>query len=132
MAEFDFGEGVRKVFLAGVGALATGVEMSQDIIEELVKKGELTLEQGKSLNEELTRKAAKAAADTQDTILRTRLENMSADERAAYAEKIRTMSAEIAEKEASQTVESEVEEVAEEEAAAEDEASAETTADDAE
>ena len=73
MAGFDFGEGVRRVFLAGVGAIATGAEKSQQIIEDLVKKGELTVEQGKQLNEELSRKATKAANDTYDSILRTRI-----------------------------------------------------------
>ena len=50
MADFDFGDGLRKVFLAGVGALATTVEKSQEIVDDLVKKGELTVEQGKALN----------------------------------------------------------------------------------
>lgn len=71
MADFDFGEGLRKVFLAGVGALATTVEKGQEIVDDLVKKGELTVEQGKALNTELKRKAqevkeeseAKAAAE---------------------------------------------------------------------
>ena len=60
MADFDLGEGLRRVFLAGVGALATGVELgqqsfekSQQIVDGLVKKGELTVEQGKVLNQEL-------------------------------------------------------------------------------
>ena len=53
MADFDFGDGLRKVFLAGVGALATTVEKSQEIVDDLVKKGELTVEQGKALNAEL-------------------------------------------------------------------------------
>ena len=48
MADFNFGDGLRKVFLAGVGALATTVEKSQEIVDDLVKKGELTVEQGKA------------------------------------------------------------------------------------
>ena len=36
MADFDFGDGLRKVFLAGVGALATTVEKSQEIVDDLV------------------------------------------------------------------------------------------------
>lgn len=58
MADFDFGDGLRKVFLAGVGALATTVEKSQEIVDDLVKKGELTVEQGKALNAELKHKVA--------------------------------------------------------------------------
>ena len=67
MADFDLGEGLRRVFLAGVGALATGVELgqqsfekSQQIVDGLVKKGELTVEQGKALNTELKHKAQEA------------------------------------------------------------------------
>ena len=69
MADFDLGDGLRKVFLAGVGALATTVEKGQEIVDDLVKKGELTVEQGKALNTELKHrmpeavKEAKAAAD---------------------------------------------------------------------
>lgn len=58
MPDFDFGEGLRKVFLAGVGALAATYEKSQEIVDELVKKGELTVEQGKALNTELKRHKA--------------------------------------------------------------------------
>lgn len=58
MADFDFGDGLRKVFLAGVGALATTVERSQEIVDDLVRKGELTVEQGKALNAELKHKVA--------------------------------------------------------------------------
>ena len=120
MAGFDLGEGVRKVFLAGVGAIATGAEKSQQSIEDLVKKGELTVEQGKVLNEELTRKAAKAASDTQDNILRARMEGMTAEERAAYAKRVADIASEIDAK--ATTVESEVEEAESEDApAAEDE-----------
>jgi len=107
MAGFDLGEGVRKIFLAGVGAVATGAEKSQQIIEDLVKKGELTVEQGKTLNEELTRKAAKAANDTQDSFLRTRLAGMTPEERAAYVKKVADIATDIDEK--ATTVEAEVE-----------------------
>ena len=73
-ADFDFGDGLRKVFLAGVGALATTVEKSQEIVDDLVKKGELTVEQGKALNAELKHKVAevkesseaKAAEETKE------------------------------------------------------------------
>lgn len=74
MADFDFGDRLRKVFLAGVGALATTVEKSQEIVDDLVKKGELTVEQGKALNAELKHKVAevkeaseaKAAEETKE------------------------------------------------------------------
>lgn len=46
-------EEVKKIFLAGLGAAAVTAEKSKQIVDELVKKGELTIEQGKNLNEEL-------------------------------------------------------------------------------
>ena len=46
-------EEVKKIFLAGLGAAAVTAEKSKQVVDELVKKGELTLEQGKALNEEL-------------------------------------------------------------------------------
>ena len=54
--------------IAGVGALATTVEKSQEIVDDLVKKGELTVEQGKALNAELKHKVeeAKEAPEAKD------------------------------------------------------------------
>ncbi len=49
----DFSEGLKKVFLAGIGAVATTVETATDLVDTFVEKGELTVEQGKVLNEEL-------------------------------------------------------------------------------
>lgn len=49
----EFTEGLRKVFLAGVGAVATTAENAKELIDDLVEKGELTVAQGKALNEEL-------------------------------------------------------------------------------
>ena len=64
-------DGIKKFFLAGVGAVATTVEKSQEIVGELVEKGELTVEQGKSLNEELKHKAdiSKTPEEKADNII---------------------------------------------------------------
>lgn len=95
MADFDLTEGLRKMFLAGVGAVATGAEKTQEVVEEFVKKGELTVEQGKTLNQELTHKVKEVVENTSDTALRARLSSMTAEERAAFAEKVAAMSAEL-------------------------------------
>ena len=47
------GSGLKKVLLAGIGAVAVTGEKSKELLDEMVKKGELTVEQGKALNEEL-------------------------------------------------------------------------------
>lgn len=49
----SLGEGLKKIILAGIGTAATTVEKSKDILDDMVKKGELTVEQGKVLNQEL-------------------------------------------------------------------------------
>ena len=46
-------DGLKKILLAGIGTVAVTAEKSKDVLDELVKKGELTVEQGKVLNEEL-------------------------------------------------------------------------------
>lgn len=49
----NFSDNIKKVILAGIGAVATTAEKSKDLLDEMVEKGELTVEQGKVLNEEL-------------------------------------------------------------------------------
>jgi len=46
-------DSLKKIILAGIGAMATTAEKSKDILDEMVKRGELTVEQGKILNQEL-------------------------------------------------------------------------------
>jgi polyhydroxyalkanoate synthesis regulator phasin len=82
MAMDKIGDGLKKFLLAGIGAAAVTVEKSQQIIDELVKKGEITVEQGKELNKELqhnvkkTFDARKAEAET----LEEKIAKMGADE----------------------------------------------------
>ncbi|EDR98150.1 hypothetical protein ANACAC_01773 [Anaerostipes caccae L1-92] len=63
MVFMDFGEGMKKVLLAGIGAMAATADSAKDIVEDLVKKGELTVEQGKVVNEELKHKAKQKLKD---------------------------------------------------------------------
>ena len=46
---------IKKVLLFGVGAVASTYEKSVEVIDELVKKGKITVEEGKELGEELKR-----------------------------------------------------------------------------
>ena len=48
-----FSDNIKKVILAGIGAVAVTAEKSKDLLDEMVEKGELTVEQGKVLNEVL-------------------------------------------------------------------------------
>lgn len=49
----NLSDDLKKVFLFGVGAIAKTSEKSKELIDELIEKGALTVEQGKTLNEEL-------------------------------------------------------------------------------
>lgn len=53
---YDLGEELKRLVLAGIGAVAVTAEKSKEVIEELVKRGEITVAEGKVMNEELTRK----------------------------------------------------------------------------
>ena len=44
-----FGESVKKLLLAGIGAAATTAEKSKELLDDMVEKGELTVEQGESI-----------------------------------------------------------------------------------
>lgn len=50
----NLSEDLKKVFLFGVGAIAKTSEKSKEIIDELIAKGAITVEQGKIINEGLT------------------------------------------------------------------------------
>lgn len=54
-------EEAKKIFLAGVGAAAMTYDKSIEVVEQLVKKGKLTVEDGKELSEELKRDVKKKA-----------------------------------------------------------------------
>ena len=76
MDDSNFTETIRKIFLAGVGAIATSAEKSKDLIDKLVEKGELTTQQGKILNQELKHKINETTDD-----LRTKAANVIAPNR---------------------------------------------------
>ena len=53
--KLNFNEELKKMILAGVGATAVTMEKAEEIVNYCVEKGELTVEQGKVMNEELKR-----------------------------------------------------------------------------
>lgn len=116
----DFGEGLKKIFLAGVGAVATTAETAKELVDDLVSKGELTMEQGKVLNEELRRNAKQKIKD-HVTVNVTReykdafsaVEHMNAEELEALKEEIRKAE-EKARKEAEEKAEEEAQKAAQE------------------
>lgn len=64
--DFDLMDVFKTGFLAGVGAVTTGAEKSKEIVDKLVAKGRITVEQGKALNQELKHKVDDAVADSKE------------------------------------------------------------------
>ncbi len=62
----EFTDGFKKLILAGVGAAAFTAEKASDVVDTLVKKGELTVEQGKALNTELKHKAEEVKKEKEE------------------------------------------------------------------
>jgi len=89
-------EDMKKIMLAGIGAVATTVEKSQDLVDKLIEKGELTVEQGKAINEELKRKKKSEDLEQKQqtekaTAIIEQLENLSEEELAAVKKKLSEM-----------------------------------------
>lgn len=61
----NINDDLKRVILAGIGAVAITTEKSKLMLDELVKKGQLTVEQGKILNEELKRNMQPQARDNE-------------------------------------------------------------------
>ena len=98
----SFGENVKKLLLAGIGAVAVTAEKSKDLLDEMVEKGELTVEQGKVLNEELKHNIKKTVKEKTGAgrkenaaeELSDLLDKMTAEQLAALKEQIQKKEAE--------------------------------------
>ena len=98
----SFGENVKKLLLAGIGAVAVTAEKSKDLLDEMVEKGELTVEQGKVLNEELKHNIKKTVKEktgagkkeTAAEDLSDLLDKMTPEQLAALKEQIQKKEAE--------------------------------------
>lgn len=92
----NLSEDLRKVFLAGIGVVAITAEKGKEMIDTFVEKGEITLEQGKALNEELKRNVNetihKNTASEQDkNSLLGQLEKLNPEELDAIKQKLAEM-----------------------------------------
>lgn len=87
-----FSDELKKVLLAGVGAIALTAEKSKEMVDTLVKKGELTVDQGKILNEELKhtiKNQFKTSISLED--VSSQLDKLSPEDLAVLKEKIEKM-----------------------------------------
>lgn len=113
-------DGFKNIFFAGIGALAFTGEKAKEMVDQLIAKGELTVDQGKQINSELTRKVSTAAAGVQYDVLKARMKAMKPEEREAFAAKASEIAQAINAEEAQQAAEVEETEQVEVEAEVED------------
>lgn len=68
--------GLRKLLLAGIGAAAIAKEKGGEVLEALSKRGEVTVEQGKVLNEELKRNLKENVRENVETVKQSVKDNV--------------------------------------------------------
>ena len=84
-------EEMEKVLLLGIGAAATTAEKSKELLDTLVEKGELTIEQGKVVNEELKRKAKNKDNSLRKDLIHTIMERLTPEELEIIKSKLNDM-----------------------------------------
>ena len=89
----NFGDGFKNIFLAGIGAMAITGEKTKELVDQLVSKGELTVDQGKEINSELKHKAEGAAATAREGALEAFMATMAPEERTQFAAKAAELAA---------------------------------------
>ena len=68
--------GLRKLILAGIGAAAIAKEKGGEVLEALSKRGEVTVEQGRVLNEELKRNLKDNVRENVETVKQSVKDNV--------------------------------------------------------
>lgn len=81
-------DGLKKILLAGIGAVAITADKTSEVVDELVKRGEITVEQGKALNKEL-RHSVKSAATAGKKDFEGFVGNLSKEDLEALKEEIK-------------------------------------------
>lgn len=90
----------RQIFLAGVGALAMGADKSQEVLDALVKKGQITVDQGKEIASELKSDASARTQELRDEIIRAQMQTMTKAQRDAFAARVAELAASVDEDDA--------------------------------
>ena len=68
--------GLRKLILAGIGAAAIAKEKGGEVLDALSKRGEVTVEQGRVLNEELKRNLKENVRENVETVKQSVKDNV--------------------------------------------------------
>lgn len=106
------GDGLKDVFLAGVGAMAITGEKAKGLVDTLIEKGAITVDQGRDINSELKRKAGETMEGVRFDALEARMSVMTPAEREAFAAKAAEIAARPSAQAAAEAVVESVEDVA--------------------
>ena len=109
----NLGETFQNIFLAGVGALSIGGEKAKEVLDDLVERGQVTVEQGRKINEELKHKAKDGATKIREDSIRAYVASLTPEERTEFTEQMARIAREMDEKEQADEVVVEAEEVTE-------------------
>ena len=88
-------ETFQNIFLAGVGALSIGGEKAKAVIDDLVERGQVTVDQGRKLNEELKHKAEESVSKVREESIRAYVRSLTPEERIAFAEQMAQIAREM-------------------------------------
>lgn len=91
----NLSEAFQNIFLAGVGALSIGGEKAKEVIDGLVERGQVTVDEGLKMNEELKHKAAAGASKVREETIRAYVRSLSPEERVAFAEQMAQIAREM-------------------------------------
>lgn len=85
----------KDIFLAGVGALAIGAEKTQEVLDQLVEKGQITVDQGKEIANDLKDQAITNTAQMRDDIIAAQMRTMTKEQRDAFAARVAEIAATV-------------------------------------
>lgn len=87
-------DGFKDIFLAGVGALAITGEKAKEVVDTLIEKGSITVEQGKDINQELQHKVTQTISKVREEAVAQTLKTMTPEEREEFAATVARLVAE--------------------------------------
>lgn len=84
----DLGSDAKKIFLAGLGAMSTAADKGQAVVDKLVSKGEITVEEGRQLNSALAHRVQEGAENLRGGVLLKYMRSMTIEQRKEFVKKV--------------------------------------------
>ncbi|MEG0147493.1 MAG: hypothetical protein RR666_03430 [Raoultibacter sp.] len=89
----NLSDGLKEIFLAGVGAVALTGEKSKELVDQLIAKGELSVDQGREINQELQHKAETTVKKIRYDVLEQTMEAMTPEQREEFSARVAELAA---------------------------------------